>query len=66
MLPLAWDADTLFEKIRNREMNLKNALCTMPPYLGWDFMQDLSSFLIFFFSSDPHDDALIIGLYYYY
>ena len=27
-------------------MNLKNTLCTMPPSLGEDFMQSLSSFLI--------------------
>ena len=44
-------------------MNLKNTLCTMPPFLSGDFMQSLSSFLISLISGDPHVDALIIGLF---
>ena len=71
MLTLTWGADILFYEFRPETggggggggggMNLKNTLCTMPPSLGGDFMQSLSSFLNIF-SGDPHFDALIIGL----
>ena len=49
MLTLTWGTDILFDKIRPETggINLKNSLCTMPPSSGRDFMQSLSSFLIY-------------------
>ena len=63
MLTLTWGTGILFDKLRpeNRVMNLKNILSTVPPSLGRDFMQNLSSFLISLVAIRTFD-ALVIGL----
>ena len=65
MLTLTRGTDILFDKLRaeTEGVNLKNNLCAMPPSFGeWGFHAKLA-FFFNIFSSDPHTDGLIIGLY---